>query len=288
MTRLDLAHSQADPLAKVRAADTDRTSVAPLRRRGRRGVEPKLLAARLVTLAVILLLWQYFAEIRGASFWVGSPGKVSRIMWDWATDGTLIYNLSFTVRTMALGFLCAAVLGVAFGLLFGLVASVGRVAEPFLMAFYSMPTIGLVPLYILYFGIGLRMRIILVATVCFFLVFLNTYAGVRQRDEELEDVLKVMRARRRHIILKLVIPGALPQIVTGLKLAIPYSLTASVFAEIIAANRGMGYLLSDAASQFNTSGVFAALVLLMIMAVVINGILNRVADYFLRWQKAGR
>jgi NitT/TauT family transport system permease protein len=287
MTQLDGAQRQATPLAKAQETEKAATQALP-KRRGSRGARLKLLAARLATAAVLLGLWQYFAVARDADFWVGSPTKVLRVIVDWTTDGTLTYNLSFTVRTMFLGLTAGALVGISLGLLFGLLPYLGKVAEPFYMAFYSMPAIGLAPLYVLWFGIGLEMRVVLVGTICFFLVFLNTYAGVRQRDAELEDVLKVMRAKRRHIVLKLVIPGALPQIVTGLKLAIPYSLTATVFAEIIAANRGMGYLLSDASSQFNTSGVFAALVLLMVMAVLINAILNRAADYFLRWQTAGR
>ncbi|HEU0167883.1 MAG TPA: ABC transporter permease subunit, partial [Chloroflexota bacterium] len=130
-------------------------------------------------------------------------------------------------------------------------------------------------------------KIVLVATSTFFLTFLNTFAGVRDTDRELVDILRLMGANQRQIFYKVVLPSATPWIFAGLKLAVPYSLISAVVGEIMAANRGLGFLLVNAQGQFDTAGVFAAIVILMIMGLIINEGVNRLEHHLLRWRSAG-
>ena len=122
----------------------------------------------------------------------------------------------------------------------------------------------------------------------FFLVFLNTYAGVRDVDQELLDMIRLMGAGPRDLVLKVVLPASSTWILTGLKQAVPNALIAAVVGEIMASNRGLGFLLINAQGQFDTAGVFAAILILMVMGLVINEGVNRAESYLLRWKAAGR
>lgn len=247
-----------------------------------------LLGLRVAVLVAVLVLWEYLSTSRDMGFWIGRPSGIYSRLIEWGADGFLLMHVSITVRSMVYGLLLGTLVGISTGFLLGLVRILGQIFDPFIMAIYAMPKIALAPLYVLWFGIGMQMRTILVGTIVFFLVFINTYAGVRERDRELIEVMQVMGAHRRQIITKLVLPGSLSYIVVGLKLAIPNALTGAVFGEIIASNRGIGYLLMRSAGQFDTTGLFAALVVLMVMAIVLNAALNRGSDKFLRWKSAGQ
>lgn len=242
---------------------------------------------RLLGLGALIAVWEFFSSAYDAEFWVSRPSAIWSQLWEWVTSGYLTFHLGITLQEMVLGFLFGAGAGIIVGFILGLTPYLGKLLDPFIMAVYSLPKIALAPLFVLWFGIGISMKVILTATIVFFLVFWNTYAGVRERNSELIDVLRVMGAKRRHIIAKVVLPGAMTYIYVGLKIAIPYALIGAVVGEIIASNRGIGFVLMAAAGAFNTSGVFAALIVLMIISTILNATLNRSERYVLRWKRAG-
>jgi len=132
------------------------------------------------------------------------------------------------------------------------------------------------------------MKIAMVALVVFLLMFWNCYAGARQRDRELIDVLLVMGATRRAVIRKVVVPGAMPSVYVGLKLSLPYALTGAVVAEIVASQKGIGFVLMNSAGAFDTDGLFAALLVLMVVGAILNLLLDKSERVVLKWQRAGR
>ncbi|WP_277604021.1 ABC transporter permease, partial [Agrococcus sp. ARC_14] len=149
---------------------------------------------------------------------------------------------------------------------------------------YSIPKVALAPLFIVWFGIGIDMKIILAAVSVFFLVFLNTAAGVRDVDRGLIDAVRLMGGTRRDIALKVVLPASMSGLLTGLKVSIPYALIGAVIGELVASNRGLGYLINDSAAQFNTAGVFAAVAVLTVLAMVLNGLVGLLAARANRWK----
>jgi NitT/TauT family transport system permease protein len=243
---------------------------------------------RIAVLAVALLVWQFIAGAFDIEFFISKPTEIWAQLQDWVTTGYLWDNLGVTLQATLYGFLLGAVAGIAIGFLLGLVQILGKLLDPFITAVYSLPKLALAPLFVLWFGIDLEMKVVLTAVIVFFLVFWNTYAGVRETDEELVDVLRVMGAKRRDMIRKVVLPGSLTYIYVGLKLAIPYALTGAVVGELIASNRGLGFILMSAAGAFNTAGVMAALVVLMLIATLMNALLNLTEGYVMRWKRAGR
>jgi NitT/TauT family transport system permease protein len=245
-----------------------------------------LLRAGLI--AGMLVLWQVVSDATDSAFWISSPTAIWGQLTDWVSNGDLFFHLGITLQEMGLGLLFGATSGIAAGFVLGLSPTLARIFDPLIMAMYALPKLALAPLFVLWFGIGIVMKTVLTAVIVFFLVFYNTYAGVRDRDAELIDVLKVMGAERHHIIRKIVLPGAMSFVYVGLKLAIPYSLVGAIIGEIIASNRGLGYMLMSSAGAFNTKGVFAVLFVLTLISTFLNAVLNKTEEHVLRWKVAGR
>ena len=255
----------------------------------RRNVERlKLNGLRLVLAAVVLVVWQMASGTLIDPFWVSRPSDVVAQLGRWIGTGSLFFHLQITLLEMALGFVIGALAGITVGMVLGLNQFLAKLVDPFLIGFYSLPKIALAPLFILWFGIGLEPKIILAATIVFFLVFMNTFAGVRDVDQELIDVLRVMGARRHQIIWKVVLPSALAWVFAGLKLSVPHALTGAVVGELFASNKGLGYLLAAASGQFDTAGVFAVILVLTILGIIINEVVNRSEGVLMRWRVVTR
>jgi NitT/TauT family transport system permease protein len=246
-----------------------------------------VIGLRVLLLATVLVVWQIISQQLEIEFFISLPTEIWTQLWEWIASGYLWDNLWVTLQATFWGFLLGAAAGIVAGFLLGLIDILGRLLDPFITAVYSLPKLALAPLFVLWFGIGLEMKVVLTATIVFFLVFWNTYTGVRETDDELVDVLRVMGAHRRDVIRKVVLPGSLTYIYVGLKLAIPYALVGAVVGELIASNRGLGYMLMSAAGAFNTAGIMAALVVLMLIATGMNAVLNLTEGHVMRWKRAG-
>jgi NitT/TauT family transport system permease protein len=243
---------------------------------------------RLVILVVGLVAWQLISDALDIGFFVSRPTAIWDQLYAWIKTGYLVDNLGITLQATVGGFLLGAGTGIVAGFILGLIPMIGRLLDPYITAVYALPKLALAPLFVLWFGIGLQMKIVLSAVIVFFLVFWNTYAGVLETNKELVDVLRVMGATRRDVIRKVVLPGSLTYLYVGLKLAIPYALVGAVVGELIASNRGLGYILMSTAGAFNTAGLMAALIVLMLIATVMNAVLNATEGYVMRWKRTGR
>ena len=140
----------------------------------------------------------------------------------------------------------------------------------------------------LWFGLGLESKIALAAVLVLFLVFLNTFAGVREVDQDLIDGARLMRATRAQVIRKVIIPSAMSWVFAGLKISVPYALIGAVLGEMIAANRGLGYLVQFSGAQFDSAGVFAVLIVIALLAVALNFVVEIVQRRMERWRMISR
>jgi NitT/TauT family transport system permease protein len=242
---------------------------------------------RLAIMIVGLGLWEYASGRLIKPFWISSPSEIWARLSEWIATGELWMHVEVTLTETVLGFIFGAASGIAVGLALGLNRRLAAVLDPFIIAFYSLPKIALAPLFILWFGVGLTSKVVLATFVVFFLVFYNTYAGTLAVEAELVDVLRLMGARRSQIIRKVILPSALIWIFTGMKSSVPYALIGAVVGEMMASNKGLGYLIQAAAGQYDTGGVFAALFVLMIIATGLHEILKQSERVLLRWKEAG-
>lgn len=244
----------------------------------------RLLLLRIGAISAIFIVWQIASDRYVDSFFIGEPRLIGRVIWDWFSTGYIYPHLMVTLQETVLGFLFGAGSGVIVGFLLGRVVVLSKIVDPIIAALYALPRLALAPLFVLWFGIGLSMKVAVATVIVFFLVFYNTFHGVRDVDRDLQDVVRVLGATRRQLLWRVVLPSSLPMIYVGLRLAVPYSLIGAVVGEIVAANRGLGWLITFSAGQFNTNAVFAALIVLMTVALLMNLILVATERHALRWK----
>jgi NitT/TauT family transport system permease protein len=253
-----------------------------------RGTWQSVLGWRVVIVVVGLAAWEFASGRLIKPFWISSPSEIYRQLAAWIVSGELWLHVEVTLTETVLGFVFGAVAGIAVGLAMGLNRRLAAVLDPFIIAFYSLPKIALAPLFILWFGVGLTSKVVLAMFVVFFLVFYNTYAGVLAVEQELVDVLRLMGGSRWQIVRKVILPSALIWIFTGMKSSVPYALIGAVVGEMMASNKGLGYLIQAAAGQYDTGGVFAALFVLMLIATGLHELLKQSERLMLRWRQEGQ
>lgn len=242
-----------------------------------------------VALGVALLaIWQLVSGRLIDSFFISNPMEVGERLFGWIADGSLFLHIWATVYATVMGFIVGSVGGVVLGIWLGVSPFASRLLNPYLNALNALPKVALAPLFVLWFGLGIESKIALAAVLVLFLVFLNTYAGVREVDQDLIDGARLMRAKRAQVITKVIIPSAMSWVFAGLKISVPYALIGAVLGEMIAANRGLGYLVQFSGSQFDSAGVFAVLIVIALLAVALNHLVELVQHRMQRWRIVGR
>lgn len=241
-------------------------------------------ASQVILLAVILITWELGS---------GRPGDPGKFLDEFTVSdlggssgctekGLLWSNVMVTFRITLLGFAIGGIAGFVVGLVLGLNRYLANVLSPFLSAVFATPRLALIPLFILWFGIGDGSKLALVASV----IFYSTFAGVKDVDPQLIERMKLMRAGRSSIIRKAVLPSATSPIMEGLRISAPYALVGAVTYEMLSSNSGMGFLLITSATQFNTAGVFASIVVMAAMGVAVMGLVSLIERRLLRWRPA--
>ena len=230
---------------------------------------------RIAIVVIFLAAWELASGRVVSKFWVSSPSAIFAVLRRWVMDGSLWMHLEATLSAIGIGYVIGCAVGILFGLLLGFLPRAQRVLSPFLSAFYSIPKIALAPLFVILFGIGIESKICLVAVTVFFLVLFSTIDGIRDVDADLVESLEIMGASRSEIAAKLIIPAAKPWILTGMRISVRYATTAAILGEVFAANRGIGFLIEYNSGQFNAAGVFAAVLLLVLLGVLVTEFLTR-------------
>jgi sulfonate transport system permease protein len=201
------------------------------------------------------------------------------------TYGTLQASLLASSGRWAIGF----ALGVAIGVLLAVVSGLSRVgeavADPILQALRSVPLLGLIPLFIVWFGIGQLPKVLFVLLSALFPMYLNTFAGIRGVDSKLGELGRVLGLRRREIVRHIVLPGALPSALTGLQLSVVASLLALVVGEQINATSGLGFMITQAQQFLNNSVIMVALIVYAILGLLLDGAVRLLQRRVLAWRR---
>ncbi|MGH9321371.1 MAG: ABC transporter permease [Vicinamibacteria bacterium] len=236
---------------------------------------------RLGVLTLLISLWA-FASRRFDL--MSDPLAVLQALFRLVGSGEIWAHLLQTSLEVALGYGLGASLAIALALVVGIGKFAYRILRPFLLAAYAVPKIALAPLVIMWFGLGTAPKVLLAATFVFFVVFMSTLTGVENVNVGLIRMARVMGASRAVLLWKIVLPSATPQMLSGLRLAIPEALIGAVAGEILAATRGLGYLVSAAAAQLSLSVSLAAVLVLLLLLVVADRALLAIEARFLGWQ----
>jgi len=230
--------------------------------------------------------WQLSSGRLIDPFFVSSPVAVAERLGQWIVDGTLIYHLAFTLYATIFGFLIGASSGFVVGFLLGRSSGASSILEPYISAIYCLPKIALAPLFIMWFGIGMASKVAMSAVIVFFLVFLNTFAGVRDVNPVHIHATRIMGANEWQLLRTVILPSAAAWVFTGLKVSVPYALIGAVVGEFMSSNRGIGFLIAQSSALFDTSSTFAGLMVLAVVGAVINAGLQRLERHVLRWREA--
>lgn len=231
-----------------------------------------------------LAIWQLASGTLIPRMFVSDPVSIVETIAQWIADGSLWNHLATSLVTLMLGYGLGGAIGIAAGFMLGLAPFADRTLAPFIAAFYGLPKVALLPLFVIFLGIGIESKVALVAVVVAFLLFYNTRAGVRDVDPDLINSLRLMGATQAETLRKVFVPATLPWIYTGLRVAVGYALTTTVVGEVLSSNRGIGFLIKSSAGRFNSAGVFAAVVVLVALSLLITATLTRMEVSSSRWR----
>ncbi len=238
---------------------------------------------QILTFFILIGTWQVLSMTLGV-YWVGSPWGVLTRFVSGIAGGELLVNASYTFIEALAGFVLGAVPAVLLPFLLRRMPMATAIIDPVMVGGYGAPKLALAPLFVLWFGIGIESKIALVAITVFFIVYFSALAGVRALDTKLVQMAQVAGANERDVARHIVFPGAVPYIFTGLRIAMPYAIGGAVIAELISANRGLGYLIQLSAMNFDTTGVFVALIAVTLIVFVCNASVNIAERRLLRWR----
>jgi len=240
------------------------------------------------TLSVLggLALWELISRYLVAnSLFLAAPSQIALAIYDLARTGQLWHHIGVSSIEFALGYVIACVLGIALGLAMAASATVKQALQPWVSGLYATPTIALAPLFILWFGIGIWSKVLVVITLVLFPVAINTEAGLRTTSERLIEMLRSFGATRWQIFAKVSLPSAVPFILAGLKLGIGRGLIGVVVAELFGSRAGLGNLISQSADAFNMPDLFAGVVVLAFAGIVMTAAFGWLEQRLVPWTR---
>ena len=210
-----------------------------------------------------LLLWEFVSRVLVASkLFLASPSQILIAMVQLAQTGELQKDITISAIEFFIGYVAASLIGIALGLLMASSRAWKQALQPWVSGLYATPTIALAPLFILWFGVGISSKVVVVIVLVVFPVVINTEAGLLTTSPNLIETVRSFGANSRQIFFKVSLPSALPFIFAGLKLGIGRGLIGVVVAELFGSRAGLGQLISQSADAFNMPDLFAGVVVL--------------------------
>jgi sulfonate transport system permease protein len=245
------------------------------------------LARRVIGPIAAIALWQLVCS-RGlfTSFEVASPAAVFDAARELAAQGVLQSNLLISLQRVAEGLLLGVGTGVFLAVLCGLFWVGEDLIDPVIQAFRAVPILGLVPLVIIWFGVGEAPKVFLIALGCLFPVYLNTFAAIRNVDNKLVEAGRTFGLNRLGLVFRVILPGALPGFLVGLRFALVGAWVIDVVAEEINAQSGLGYLINQAQATNRIDIMFCCLTIYAILGLVTDAIVRLLERRLLVWRAA--
>jgi NitT/TauT family transport system permease protein len=238
-----------------------------------------------ISVTVVLAVWQAFWSAGKISplFFTGPSAVVERFVSEW-TEGRLKADLAYSGTNFVIGVGLAIAAGVVCGVAIGWYRRLGMVFEPFVAALYSTPRVAMIPLIIIWFGIGMWSKVFIVFINAFFPVLINTIGGVRAIDADLLRAARAFCASDWQIFTTVVIPGSVPFILTGVRQAVALGLIGVVVGEMFGGSEGIGYMTNYGGQTFQTDAVFLGVILIACAGIVLTWLAERLERHFSRWR----
>lgn len=232
----------------------------------------------------VLFLWEALVQTNVLDDrFFPPPSKVLLLLFSMARSGEVFYHLSISLKRIIAGFLLGAIPGVSLGLWMGWSRGVRAFVDPIIAALYPIPKISLLPLLLIIFGLGEMSKIVTVAIAGFFVVLITTSHGVMRIDPTLIQAAQNYGAKGWKLFAKVILPATLPSIFTALRLSLGISLLVIVSAEIVASNRGLGYMIWMAWSTLTVGEMYVGLVVIGVLGILFTVGVERLGRLLMPW-----
>lgn len=275
---------RSDPERAARVLATlQRSEAERLARRRRRTTAVWLVRA----LVLVLFLGSWQGAVTAGlidPFFFSQPSAIWGFLVEEISDGGIWPHVVVTLRETLLGFALGAAAGVAAGIVRMQFPFVAGVSDPFLTILNVLPRVALAPMFIIWFGVGEGSKVALAVSLVFFIMMLNTEAGIRSLDRELILTMRALGATDRQLFWKVMLPGAVPSIFGGMRLGVVYALLAVVVGEMISARMGLGQRIAFYAASFRAEGVLGTILVLAMIGLSLNFVVARAEASLLRWK----
>jgi NitT/TauT family transport system permease protein len=241
----------------------------------------------IIWFAILLIVWEVICTgLKVSDFILPAPSAIAKSLWEfkWIIFGHAVQ----TFWTTMAGFAIAIAVGVVIGVAVGSSPAIYRGAYPLLVGFNGIPKAAFVPVLVVWFGIGTVPAILTAFLIAFFPILVNVATGLATLEPEMEDVLRVLGAKKLDVLIKVGLPRSLPYFLASLKVAITLAFVGSVVSETVASNKGIGYLMMSASSSLKMPLVFAGLIVISVMAVAMYYILAAIENRYTRWATRGQ
>jgi NitT/TauT family transport system permease protein len=239
---------------------------------------------RWVSVACVLIGWEVFGRQIEPLF-MSYPTAIATSAVDMTRSGELPSAFLDSLGTLLLGFLLASAIGIAIGLLIGRYRPVEAATDWAVNALYATPLVAIIPLVVLWFGLGFSAKLFIVVILAIFPILINTAAGVRNVPQPLLDVGFAFDATERQLFTKFILPASLPYMMTGLRLGVGRAIIGMVVAEFFTAITGLGALIVKYGNQYDTASMFVPILTLMLLGVTLTALMRRIESWIAPWKE---
>jgi NitT/TauT family transport system permease protein/putative hydroxymethylpyrimidine transport system permease protein len=242
-------------------------------------------AAPAAMLALLIGGWELLAKLGHIeNYLLPAPSEVASALW--RDRDLLAPDAWITAREVLLGFALALAVGVAIALVLHLSPVLRRAAYPLVVASQAIPVVVIAPILVIWFGYGVTPKLIVIALICFFPVVVNTLDGLEGVDRDQAKMMRTLGASRLDLLRRLEVPSALPFLFSGAKVAVAVAVIGAVFGELVGSDAGLGHAIQVGTAELETARVFAAVLILSVMAIALFGLVALIERRAVPWARA--
>ncbi|WP_258218432.1 ABC transporter permease [Paenibacillus radicis (ex Xue et al. 2023)] len=252
-------------------------------------IKMRNLALQIIVFVAIFGSWEILSVKKIIDpFFFSSPYSILKQIVEWFISGTsqgpIYVHFVVTFEETIIAFIVGVLLGVIAGYALGRNDILSVIFGPYIQMLNALPRVVLAPIFIIWFGLGMPSKIALGVTLTFFIVFFNAFQGVREVDKNLLNNARLLGANKRQLAQHVILPSALTWILSSLHSSFGFALVGAVVGEFIGSTKGLGFLIAQAQGAFNTTGVFAGMVLLSVTALAANWAVSKLEKRFIAWR----
>lgn len=243
---------------------------------------------RILLISTVLLIWEMGAKYKTFdTFYTSQPSEIFSDLKNLFLTGKILPHIAITMEEALLGLAIGTAAGVIVGFILGKFEAVAQVMDPIIMALYGIPKLTLGPLFILWFGLGIKSKVFIALISVFFLTFFSAYSGFKNVSPALLNTVRLMGATQGQILRKIILPSCVPWLLSGLRASLGAALLGAIIGEYIGSSSGLGWMVNYASGMYDTTRVLSLIVILSSIMAIMNGFVTLIDNRLLKWRISG-